>query len=45
MKDYFKDISLNYAANGKSVAWRIECKSDISKLLVKTMNLESRVEN
>ena len=45
MKDYFKDINLNYAANGKSVAWRIECKSDISELLVKTMNLESMVEN
>ncbi len=43
--DYMKDININYAANGRSVTWRIECKSDISKLLVKTMNLESLVKN
>ncbi len=44
IRDYLKDINLNYAANGRSVTWRIECKSDISKLLVKTMNLESIVK-
>ena len=44
IRDYLKDINLNYAANGRNVTWRIECKSDISKLLVKTMNLESIVK-
>ena len=42
--DYMKDININYAANGRSVTWRIECKSDISGLIVKTMNLESMVK-
>ena len=45
IRDYPKDINLNYAVSGKSVVWKIECKSDISELLVKTMNLESMVEN
>ena len=45
IRDYLRDINLNYAANGKSVTWRIECKSDISELMVKTMNLESMVKN
>ena len=45
IRDYLKDININYAASGKSVAWKIECKSDISELLVKTMDLESMVKN
>jgi transposase len=41
---YMKDINLNYAARGKSVTVKMECKSDISKLIGKAMNLESMVK-
>ena len=41
VRDYLKDININYAARGKSLAWRIECKSGISELIVRAMNLES----
>ena len=45
IRDYLRDININYAASGRSVTWKIECKSDISELLVKTMNLETMVKN
>ena len=45
IRDYLRDININYAASGRSVKWKIECKSDISELLVKTMNLETMVKN
>jgi len=38
-----KEINLNYAARGKSVTWKIECKSDISDLIRKTLNLEGSI--
>jgi len=41
---YMKDINLNYAARGKSVTVRMECKSDISELIRKAMNLESMIK-
>ena len=44
IRDYLKDINLNYAARGKSVTWKIECKSYISELIVRAMNLESMVK-
>ena len=45
IRDYLRDININYAASGRSITWKIECKSDISELLVKTMNLETMVKN
>ena len=42
---YMKDINLNYAARGKSVTVKIECKSDISELIRKAMDLESMVKD
>ena len=42
---YMKDINLNYAARGKSVTVRMECKSDISELIRKAMDLESMVKD
>ena len=44
IRDYLKDININYAARGKSVTWRIECKSDISELVIKAMGLERMVK-
>ena len=41
---YMKDINLNYAARGKSVTVKMECKSDISELIRKAMDLESMVK-
>ena len=45
IRDYLRDININYAASRRSATWRIECKSDISELLVKTMHLEAMVKN
>ena len=42
---YMKDINLNYAARGKSVTVKMECKSDISELIRKAMNLESMIKD
>ena len=42
---YLKDINLNYAIRGKSVTSKIECKSEISNLIGKTMNMESMVKD
>ncbi|MHB8561621.1 MAG: transposase, partial [Thermoplasmataceae archaeon] len=42
--EYMKDINLNYAARGKSVTVRMECKSDVSELIRKAMDLESMVK-
>ena len=44
IRNYLNNINLNYVATGRSVTWRIECKSNISGLIVKTMNLESMVK-
>ncbi len=38
-------INLNYAARGKSVTSKIECKSDISDLIGKTMNMKSMIKD
>ncbi|MCL4311324.1 MAG: transposase [Candidatus Thermoplasmatota archaeon] len=42
---YLKDINLNYAIRGKSVTSKIECKSEISDLIGKTMNMESMIKD
>ena len=42
---YLKDINLNYAIRGKSVTSKIECKSEISELIRKVMNLESMIKD
>jgi len=38
--EYLKDINIIYAANGKMVTRKIECKSHISDLIIRTINLE-----
>lgn len=45
IRECLKVINLIYATNGKSVITRIECKSDISELIVRTMDLESMVKD
>ena len=42
---YLKHINLNYAARGKSVTSKIECKSEISDIIGKTMNMESMIKD
>ncbi|WP_298407866.1 transposase [Ferroplasma sp.] len=42
---YLKDINLNYAIRGKSVTSKIECKSEISDLIGKTMDMESMIKD
>ena len=42
---YLKDINLNYAIRGKNVTSKIECKSEISDLIGKTMNMESMIKD
>jgi len=42
--EYMKDINLIYAANGKQVTEKIECKSHISDLIRRTMNLEGMMK-
>jgi hypothetical protein len=42
---YLKYINLNYAIRGKSVTSKIECKSEISDLIGKTMNMESMIKD
>jgi len=42
--EYMKDINLIYAANGKQVIEKIECKSHISDLIRRTMNLEGMMK-
>ena len=42
--EYMKDINLIYAANGKRVTRKIECKSHISDLIRRTMNLEGMMK-
>ena len=43
--EYMKDINLIYAANGKRVTRKIECKSHISDLIRRTMNLEGMMKD
>jgi len=43
--EYLKDINLIYAANGKRVTRKIECKSHISDLIRRTMNLEGMMKD
>ena len=38
-------INLNYAIRGKSVTSKIECKSEISDLIGKTMNMENMIKD
>jgi len=42
--EYMKDINLIYAANGKHVTEKIECKSHVSDLIRRTMNLEGMMK-
>ncbi len=42
--EYMKDITLNYAAKGKIVTSRLECKSPKSEVIRKVMKLESFVK-
>ena len=42
---YLKDINLNYAIRGKSVTSKIECKSEISDLIGKTMDMQSMIKD
>ncbi|EQB71092.1 MAG: hypothetical protein AMDU4_FER2C00201G0009 [Ferroplasma sp. Type II] len=37
-------INFNYAARGKSVTIKLECKSEISDIIGKTMNMESMIK-
>ncbi|MGP6240452.1 hypothetical protein ACNF40_08640 [Cuniculiplasma sp. SKW4] len=39
--EYLKEINLNYAENGSSVICRTECKSDISELIIRALDLKS----
>jgi transposase len=45
VRNYLKDININYAARGRGVTWKIECKSEISEHIVRIMNLENMVRN
>ena len=43
--EYMKDINLIYTANGKQVTEKIECKSHISDLIRRTINLEGMMKD
>ncbi|WP_393971092.1 transposase [Oxyplasma meridianum] len=43
--EYLKDIKLNYAARGKRVVEKIECKSQVSETINGVMKLESIVRD
>ena len=42
---YMKDMNLNYAAKGKMVTSRLECKSPESEAIRKTLRLESMIKS
>ena len=42
---YMKDMNLNYAAKGKMVTSRLECKSPESEAIRKTLGLESMIKS
>jgi hypothetical protein len=43
--DCLKDININYAVRGRSVAVRLECKSDTAETIRKTMKLEDMIKD